>query len=114
MKNIIIALYAVAALVMTPFCYGSEHLSPIFVSQHEQSGLVSSSSLEMSTQRNNLESGVNANDSIVKGASSSMTAGDVLLAILVGVLVGAVVHAATKSDPASTTPTSQGTIDLNR
>lgn len=52
-------------------------------------------------------------DPIPEQAGGVTTSG-VLTAIAIGVVVGALISAANKEPPASTTPTSQGTINLNR
>jgi len=46
--------------------------------------------------------------------SGGITTGGVLTAIAIGVVAGALISAGSKSSGGSTTPTSQGTINMNR
>lgn len=113
MKNFIVAAYALVALIVTPMCYADARISPIFIVQNDQMQSVPSSNLGIDSPSEEMKSGVDSGNPDVKKSASTMTSGDVLLAIGLGVLTGLVLHAATKSDYESSSPTSQGTLVLN-
>jgi len=114
MKQLVVAIYAVVALALSPYCHAYEHLSPIFISQSEIAELSTSSNLGLDSPGNRLGVGTVTSEPAVASTSSTMTGGGLLLSIGLGILAGALLYNATKKDYVSTTPTSQGTINLNR
>jgi len=117
-NRFIIAVYMFATLFVPQVGYAGENgggvrISPIFIANRDQEISADTHLAEVSSQANN-RSDIKSDEALSEQSTSPMTAGNVLLAIVVGVVIGAVVHAATKPDYVSNAPTSQGTIDMNR
>lgn len=113
MKKLIIALFALSQLSMTQISHAEVSASNLFATRSVSSPIF--------VATNDSTHSLNATDPVPTSESaetiksdSSASTGGVLLSILAGVAIGAVIYSLTKQDYVSTTPTSQGTINMNR